>query len=499
MTELIYLTAAEISGMIMRGEVSCLEVVKAHLERIEQFNPELNAFVTIDSKGAIQKANDLDEDLKMGKIRGVLHGVPFAVKDFFETEGIPTKCGCRELANNIPSKDADAVARLKAAGAVILGKTALSMFGGTVDSYDENIGNPNNPWDVRCTTGGSSGGSAASVASGMSTFDLGADMGGSIRMPAHFCGLWGLKPTGGSISTNGVRASLRSIKIPPKWDFFDQVVSAGPIARSAGDLRLLYNVLANEINAEKSEHHEKKLEEMKFVFSRTLGGVSVSIETQVQFDKFLKKLEGAGARLEEISQEQLNAIDIEEAQESASALLMGFLSYSVDAFTLFARMLGCYVFPIPKGEGQAVMRGVLRGTTRSRNAEGFHGLIEMRQKFIRSMDKFLSGYDAWLLPAFPVHAFKHKDRIKHGVLDDPFNAKIDVDGKEFGWLMAAFAYNLIFNFSGHPAACVPAMSSSKGMPMGVQVVGSRGEDIKLLLACEEIEKVTGSFRRPPGY
>ena len=502
MTEVVFSTAVKLSGMIRNGDVSCREVVDAHLAHIERCNPGLNAIVYLNAQGARLRADVLDAELSRGVYRGPLHGIPYTVKDFFSTKGIPTQCGSLERAGFIPSEDADTVARLNEAGAVILGKTALSRYGAAVDSFDENLGGfPNNPLNLGFTTGGSSGGEAAAVASGMSIFGLGADMGGSIRGPVGFCGLDGFKPSQGMFSSKGIITSARVIERPEEWNsLFSKWATPGPITRSSGDLLLLFRELANVGNEDFGEPQNRELGDMKFAFSRSLGDVPVSQDTARQFEVFLNNLAGTGAIVEEIYPEQLKALDIEASHEAAASLLAGYMSYAADPLTLFVRKNLLSHVPVPGGDGQSIMRGLLKGTARSRTADGFSELIEKRQKFILSMDSFLSGIDGWLMPAFPVPAFEHKERMKCGAMDDPFKVKIDIDGKKVSWLAAALTYHLLFNFSGHPAACIPAMLSSNGMPMGVQIVGSRQEDMALIRACEEIEKtIIGDFRRPSGY
>jgi len=492
MTKTVFSNISQLSGMIGRGAVTSRLAVRAHLEQILR-NPQLNALAALNGDGAIESAGLLDAELKNGRWRGPLHGVPLTVKDFYNTAGIPTKCGSRRLADNVPANDAYAVQRLIEAGAVILGKTALCPFGRTYDSYDENTGHPNNPWDIKCTTGGSSGGSAAAVAAGLSMGDLAADCGGSGRLPPHFTGVCGIKPTGGLISLAGIRDSIRPVARPQEWNFFGKWAAVSPIARTVDDLRILLRAL---VSATEEETGGKELKEMRLAYSSSLGDVPVSRDTSVQFERLIGSLESAGAVVDELPQSRLG---IEEAQEAACSLLAGYMSYSADPFTRYVRQSLLPLLPVPGGAGRGIRQGLFKGTSISAEKKGFESLMEKRENFIASLDSLLVEYDAWLTPVFPVEAFAHMPRMKHGAWNDPFSPRIDIDGTMVSWLVAALAYNILFNFSGHPAVSLPAMSSSSGLPMGVQVIGARGGDFALLQVCEEIEQAAGGFRRTPGY
>ena len=202
--DLVFLPAHIIAGMIRDGKISSTEVLEAYLEQIERVNPRLNAIVTLDAEGARKRAREADQALKRGENWGPLHGVPVTIKDNYATKGIKTTNSLPELAGYVPQHDATVVARVKRAGAVILGKTNLPPLGMDTQTRSQLFGITNNPWDTGKTTGGSSGGEAAAVATGMSALGLGNDIGGSIRIPSHFCGIYGIKPTENSVSNQGV-------------------------------------------------------------------------------------------------------------------------------------------------------------------------------------------------------------------------------------------------------------------------------------------------------
>ena len=236
MSELIFNSATRLAEIIRTKEASPIEVVEAHIRRIEEVNSKLNAFVTTTFERAREEARSAEQKITRGESVGPLHGVPVSVKDTFETAGVRTVAGSRLLENNIPERDAPVVARLKQAGAIVLGKTNVPEF--AMDYRSENLvfGRTNNPWDLGRVPGGSSGGEGAAIASGCSPAGVGSDLGGSIRVPSHFCGIVGLKPTPGRIPVTG--------HIPVCVGPFALANSNGPLARRVEDLGLMLKVLA---------------------------------------------------------------------------------------------------------------------------------------------------------------------------------------------------------------------------------------------------------------
>src|SRR5437588_2497815 len=230
--ELAFLTISELSELIHTRKISPVEVTRVMLQRIEKFNPVLNAYITVTSEQAMNSAQDAEKEIQHGKWRGPLHGVPVALKDLFDTAGVRTTAASALFKDRVPEQDAEVVRRLKAAGAVLLGKLNMHEFAYGGSSTVSNFGAVHNPWEPTYSTGGSSGGSAAAVAAGLCFGALGSDTAGSIRQPAAYCGIVGLKPTYGLVSTRGV--------IPLSWSL-DHV---GPMARSVADTALILQVIA---------------------------------------------------------------------------------------------------------------------------------------------------------------------------------------------------------------------------------------------------------------
>lgn len=232
-------SASELAHLVRGRDVSARELVEAHLRRIEQVNPRINAVVQLDAERALETARSADRALAQGIPVGPLHGVPFTAKDNFETAGIITAIGVAERASVVPAQDATAVARLKAAGAILLGKTNCPPWGGGSETENEVYGRTGNPYDLERSVSGSSGGEAAIIAAGGSAFGIGSDSGGSIRDPAHFCGLAALKPTAGLVPVTGVLDDEGRIGA-----ISDPRTQVGPIARTVADVTILTSVLA---------------------------------------------------------------------------------------------------------------------------------------------------------------------------------------------------------------------------------------------------------------
>src|SRR4051812_7031477 len=238
MDELHWMSATELAGAIRRREVSSREALEHLLARVDVLDRTVNSVVTIDAARARAEADDADAALARGEVRGVLHGVPMTVKDSFATRGMRTTSGAPELSDHVPEEDAHPVAALRRAGAVIYGKTNLPIYAGDFQSYNEVFGTTNNPYDLARTPGGSSGGSAAALACGFTPLELGSDIGGSIRFPAHMAGVVGHKPSYGIVPAHG------QIPGPPGTLTLADLAVAGPMARSVEDLELGLELIA---------------------------------------------------------------------------------------------------------------------------------------------------------------------------------------------------------------------------------------------------------------
>ena len=264
----------------------------------------MNAVVTLDADGARRRAAEADRALAEGVLWGPLHGVPITIKDSFDTAGLRTASGYRPFARRVPLEDATPVARLREAGAIILGKTNLPTLASGVQTDNHVFGRTNNPWDLRRTPGGSSGGAAAAISAGLSFLELGSDIGGSIRIPAHFCGVYGLKATAGRVAGKGHVASARRLDIPVGFEALLQLASFGPIARSLDDLQLALPIISEPGTPSLHNAQCPVASELRLAWTDDFGGTPLDQDSR----RLMKNLEAAlvrgGRRIERVPERE---------------------------------------------------------------------------------------------------------------------------------------------------------------------------------------------------
>jgi Asp-tRNA(Asn)/Glu-tRNA(Gln) amidotransferase A subunit family amidase len=282
---------------VREKRISPVELVQAHLERIERLNPKLNAFAHVDAEGALKQARACEEAAAGGELRGSLQGVPVTVKSCMEVAGLRCECGTELRRGFVGERDATLVARLREAGAVVLGTTKVPEFNMSYETDGPLYGRTNNPWDVERTPGGSSGGEAAAIAAGLSAGGLGTDAAGSIRVPAHFTGICGLKPTPGRIPISG--------HYPPVGGPFTILGVIGPLARTTEDLRLMFEVVAGadwgdaaSVPAPLRWPEEEDLRLLRIAHFEDDGRTPVTPETRAAVQKAAEGLKKAGLEVE---------------------------------------------------------------------------------------------------------------------------------------------------------------------------------------------------------
>jgi amidase len=479
MSDLVFLPAHQLAKGIQNRQFSATEVLEAHLKHIAKHNPKINAFITLDEEGARKKASLADEALAKGEIWGLLHGVPFTVKDCYETAGIRTTCGYKGFSNYIPKEDATIIARLKNAGGILMGKTNLAIFANDAQTNSD-FGRTNNPWNLEYTVGGSSGGSAASVAAGFSPLDLCSGLGGSGRIPAHFCGVFGIKPTEQRVSmAGGWLAPLEGDK------GLQYMYAPGVMTRSVEDLKLWLGIVEGadgkfwQVPPAISEPlDERSLKEYRIAWTDNFG-IPVTPETRATLEKLVSALESAGCRVEKAS--PLN-FDYVAAVETYGELTGAWLSNR----------------PIPKlptlkndlrklFSGASVVRGALRGTRM--NLKQYAAAMAKRDYFTSQVQNFLGQWDAWLVPTTAIAAFPHQ----------PVGQAFEIQGQKVPYLDACVTFTGLFTLTGNPVVVLPVGKTEQGLPIGLQLVGRRWHDMRLLNLSEKIMEVTAGFQRPPGY
>ncbi len=471
---IVFTTASQLAQMIRHQEVSAVEVLNAHLEQIEKYNHKINAIVTLNREKAIQRAIEADEALAKGENWGVLHGVPVTIKDLLETADLTSTAGYLPLKNYIPCENATTVARLQTAGAIILGKTNTPQFGGDYQTKNPLFGRTNNPWGLDYTVGGSSGGSASAMAAGFSPLDLGSDIGGSIRLPAHYCGVYGYMPTDGRVSTGGHIPPL-----PGQARYIRQMLRIGPLARSIEDLQLCMSLIAG-LDSKQPEippvpldkPANKQLSELRIAWTYGYDFLPISQDTGSCLQNLINRLTNAGCDLTESHPSSL--------EWSEMLTNYGILSF----FELFASTSS--IKDLIRGFQFAIKNEFLARTQTTYKSSSpfsqktslafppslakYKAILAERARAMAKMDRFMDEWDAWICPVSLSPAFPHCN----------FGQPIEVDEVKTPYLLACGGYTMPLNFTGSPVVVIPIGQSKSGLPIGVQIVGKRWQDMDIL-------------------
>ncbi len=455
-SDITALSASKLAELIRNGAVSPREVVEAHLARIEKLNPQLNAIVTI-AADAREKGIAAEVAVMRGETLGPLHGVPVTIKDTIETAGLRTTSGSALRAEFIPVHDAPAVARLKAAGAIILGKTNTSEMAMDYTTDNPVFGRATNPYDPQLTTGGSSGGEAAAIAACLSPAGIGSDLAGSIRIPSHFCGIAGLKPTVGRVPGGG--------QFPPSDGPYSLGASIGPMARSIDDLRTMFNVLAGITTSASSDNaFEKPRASMKLwrVAWYVDDGVSPVTEETLQAVKAATAaLAGAGLIIEE-----RRPPGIERGHDFWLKL---FSRASV------VQLRNLYAGQEEKAGEFVRWRLATADNNPPSTLDDYISSWLERDRLRASMVRWMEKTPLIVAPVGATPAFPH----------DAYKVKV---GEQTLNTFRAFSYSQAFNVFDLPALTIPLSRTSAGLPIGVQIIGRPFEEETVLAAAAIIEE-----------
>jgi len=474
-------TASELVAALASGELSSRELLEAHIERYEKWNRDINVVVATDLGRARERAAAADEAFAAGESWGPLHGLPVTVKDSFETEGLVTTAGAPELAGHVPQRDADAVANLKAAGAIVWGKTNLPLYAGDWQSYNDVYGLSRNPWDRGRTVGGSSGGAAAAVAAGITALELGSDIGGSIRVPSHFNGTFGHKPTWASIPGRG------HIPGPPGTLSEADLAVEGPIGRSAADLELALDVLTGggfgglpNARLPAARPSAITLEGCRIGLWLDDAACPVSKQTARLLTDAAEALEGVGATLVPDAHTRTPLAETDKVYRMLLNAVMapGLPKHVIEA--VVARAQG-----LDADDPAALFAKSLTLT----HTEWLR-LNEKRARIKAEWQALFELVDVVLAPIAPVPAFPHDT-------ERPFEQRtLDVDGEER-------PYDCMLVWPGLatlpllPATAVPVGRTDEGLPVGLQIVGAPWEDRTCIAVAGHIEGILGGFTPPP--
>jgi amidase len=472
-------SGAQAVKALLSGVISSRELTERVFKRIAKYNPKINAFITLIEEQAMEQAKKADELTARKTATGKLHGLPVVIKDTFATAGVRTTSGSKQFEKYIPKEDAVVVARLKAAGAIIIGKTNLPEFAGDWQSYNQVAGVTNNPWDLTRTPGGSTGGGAAALAAGLGFLEIGSDIGGSIRIPSHFCGLFGHKPTLDIVPLAG------HIPPPPGLLAPAELPVAGPLARSAEDLLLELGVVAGPASEEAVAYRwslpkprKTKLSEYKIGFVIDDPFCPVDSTVKEILAGAIESLRKGGAQMTEGWPKGVNP-------QAMYDNYMFLLSAILNAGAPEAAIKGM----LTAAESGVKDPWVLGATTRHLD---WRRQTEQRFRARAVWQEYFKNFDAFLLPVNFVPAFPHdhKPDMNSRKLATAEGERNYIDQSK--WI--GFA-----TLTGCPATVAPVGRTKSGLPVGIQIMGPYLEDATSIDIALKLTQSIGGFTSPPGY
>jgi amidase len=455
--DVAFWSATKQAAAIRAGDLSSRELLQHYAARVERLNPAINAIVTLDLERATRDATSIDDRMARGEAVGPLAGIPMTIKDAIAVGGMRSTGGAAELCDYIPSDDAPAVALLRAAGAVIMGKTNVPRWcNAETETHNELFGTTNNPWDLGRSVGGSSGGSAAAVAAGLSSCDLGTDIGGSVRIPSHYCGTFALKPSFGVVPQLGYLSHVGSGRVGADMNVF------GPITRSADDLALLLDVLAAPAPEDAlawsialPAPRRSRPADYRIGTWFDEPDLPVAASYRAALERAADALRAAGARVE------------------ASHPGVSFRKQ----LDLWMALAGAAASPSLPDDIQTAASGLHMQWLKNH---------ERREALRDRWRVWFDDYDALLCPAVLTVA------PKHDLEGDPFARTIDVDGVPRNIMMEIPQWTGLINVIGNPACVVPIGRIDDGMPVGMQIVTPYLCDRECIDVARHVEKVVGS-------
>ncbi len=479
------LPALALVKAIQDKTISSSDLLEYFIERYDRLNPEINAIVATNFEQARKKAVDADEALAKGEVLGPLHGLPMTLKDNLEIIGMPTTYGAEIFAKHMPEENADVVQSLLDAGAVIFGKTNLPLSGMDTQSFNDVYGQTNNPWDTSRTPGGSSGGAAAALAAGLTGLEIGNDIGGSIRFPAHFCGIYGHKPSYNIVSRHGANKPWNQYKTKFPVDI-DLAVN-GPLARSAGDLLLTMDIIVGPPAYQRSAIKISLPEPRKNALSDFKVGVWIEDplhppddDTRAVLSDFIDRLTGKGVTLVNKKPD----IDLKESHE---------LRNSFETATL------CHMQPEElwglankalESDDKMIKSWAKDITMQHRD---WNILNMMRSDIRQKWDDYFKDVDVMLCPVtrIPAHPHDHTPIVAR---------MVQFNGETLKYWDVMGPWNSLSTVAYLPATVAPAGFTSGGLPVGIQIVGPYLEDLTPIQFAINLEKeIIGPYQLPPGF
>ncbi|PWU50577.1 amidase [Micromonospora sp. S4605] len=472
MVALATATGARLVAALAAGKVGSAELLEACLARVAAYNDGLNAVVATDLDRARAEARAADDARARGRPLGPLHGLPMTVKDVFETAGLRTTAGAAELAEHVPARDADAVARLRAAGAIVYGKTNVPRYAGDFQTWNERYGLTVNPWRPDRTAGGSSGGSAVAVAAGMSPIELGSDIAGSIRAPAHYCGVFGHLPSWGAVPGRG------HLPPPPGALATPELGTAGPLGRGADDLELALDVLvgADLAGVPGGRLPANRLPELR--------GCRVGLWLDSPLARTDRELLGILRRLADRLADA-GAVLVERLRPPRP-----FYEMHEVYVRLLIGVLSAHFTPDEYGQLLAVGADDPLAQALTQSYRDWAATQERRARIEAAWPAVFDQVDVVLTPVTPLPAFPHD-------LDRPAPERmLEIDGRSVPYFVHMVWTNLA-SLARLPATVVPVGHTAAGLPVGAQIIGARWDDRSTIGFARLVERLTGGFVAPP--
>ena len=483
MDDRAFASANELSEEIRDRRIGCVELFDFYLARAERHNPALNAIVVWQVDRARQRARAADAAVARGERWGPLHGIPMTVKESFNVAGLPTTFGNPLWKNNIAAENAFLIDRLLEAGAVVFGKTNVPYMLGDAQSYNDIYGTTNNPWDVTRSPGGSSGGEAATLAAGISALGAGSDIAGSLRNPAHYCGVYAHKPTWGLISTRG--------HAPPGVVTPTDISVVGPMARHAEDLALALRALAGPDLLQRTAWRlelppprRRRLREFRVAVWASSPLCRIDASVSDLFDRAVEAIVRAGATVDTAARPE---IDDEEHHRLFMLLLRAATASRLrdEDFTRQQQIVATLT-----DDDNSDRAAVARGATLLHRAWGKAN--EARTKLRYTWHEFFKRFDVLLTPVAATPAFLHDRNPNRD------ERTVKVNGKSVPYAEQLFFAGLA-SLSYLPATAAPIGLTTEGLPVGLQIVGPEGEDPTTIEFARLLAAEIGGFVPPPGY
>jgi amidase len=482
--DVAYSTATDLQNMLTSRKISAIEILEQTLARTKKLNPDINAVVALDDEGARKAARKSDDERAKGRTRGRLHGIPMTIKDAFAVTGLPATCGMEELRGYRPEADAAAVAKLRAAGAIIFGKTNLPAAAADHQSFNSLFGITRNPWNMERTPGGSSGGSGAALAAGMTPLELGSDIGGSIRVPAHFCGVFGHKSSFGLVPVDG------HIPPPPGHLLSPQLGVAGPLARSAVDLELMLDIIAGIPELQRDAYRlvlpaarHEDLRSFRVAVWNDEKSYPIDAAYAAAIDAFAGDLKRLGVAVDMTARP---AIDPAQSFRDYMQTLFGVIGAGLPS-PIRAKIIEQGKAAAEKSYARMVGEAI--GQSFSEFAEA----AERREKLFRVWREFFKNYDVLICPVTPTVAFPH-DTAQADIAAQ-FERRLTASGREIPYMDNLMWPGLV-TVANLPATAMPTGRLVDGLPAGVQIVGPYLEDRTTLRFAQLIDRAMGGFTAP---